>query len=69
MIGGARMTRKLTLIGIGLLVVVVLIHVAEHWQIFPAMGWGQPSSPGHYLDLASAIGGAGCLLASFLVRR
>jgi hypothetical protein len=64
-----RMTRKLALIGCGLLVVVVLTHVAERWQIFPGMGWGQPDSPGHYLALASAISAAGCFLASFLVGR
>jgi hypothetical protein len=63
------MTRKLALIGCGLLLVVVLTHVAERWQIFPAMGWGQPDSPGHYLALVSAISAAGCFLASFLVGR
>jgi hypothetical protein len=50
------------LIGIGAacLVVVVLTHVAERFDIFPAMGWGLPHSPGHYLDLAAAI--LGCVL-------
>jgi hypothetical protein len=52
---------KLILIGAGLLVVVVLTHVAEvfHWPLW--MGWGLPSRPGHYLDLASAIGGLACV--------
>jgi hypothetical protein len=32
------------------------------------MGWGLPSSPGHYLDLFSAIDGVALLLAALLVR-
>jgi hypothetical protein len=45
------------LIGIGAacLAVVILTHVAERFDIFPAMGWGLPHSPGHYVDLVSAI--------------
>jgi len=52
--------RVLQIIGAILLGVVVLTHVAERFQIFPGMGWGLSNSPGHYLDLASAI--LGCLL-------
>jgi hypothetical protein len=32
------------------------------------MGWGLPDSPGHYLDLTSAISGAVLLLAAGIVR-
>jgi hypothetical protein len=60
-------TRKLALYGCGFLLIVVLTHIAEIWQIFPFMGWGQPDSPGHYLALAFAISAAGCFLASFVV--
>lgn len=49
--------------------VVVLTHVAERWHFVPAMGWGLPNSPGHYLDLFSAIGGAVLLLTAFVVHR
>lgn len=52
------MTRaSLGVIGLGVifLIVAVFAHVAEHLHILPAMGWGLPHSPGHYLDLASAI--------------
>jgi hypothetical protein len=49
------------LIGAGLLVVVVLTHVAEAYKFMPWMGWGLPNSPGHYLDLVSAIGGVVCI--------
>jgi hypothetical protein len=37
------------------LLVVVLTHVAEALHLFPAMGWGEPDSAGHYVDLASAV--------------
>jgi hypothetical protein len=57
---------KLALYGCGLLLIVVLTHVAEIWQIFPFMG--QPDSPGHYPAMAFAISAAGCFLASFVVR-
>ena len=32
------------------------------------MGWGLPNSPGHYLDLFSAISGPVLLLAAGIVR-
>ena len=62
------MTRAFVLAGCVCLIVVVLTHVAEWWQIFPGMGWGMPKSPGHYLDLVSAIVGTVLLLAVGLVR-
>jgi hypothetical protein len=52
--------RVLQLIGAGCLAVVVFAHVAETLKLFPVMGWGLPSSPGHYLDLVSAV--LGCVL-------
>jgi hypothetical protein len=48
------------MIGAACLVVVVLTHVAEALQVFTFMGWGQPDSGGHYLDLTNAI--LGCTL-------
>jgi hypothetical protein len=47
-------------VGTACLVVVILTHIAEVFHIFPSMGWGQPRSAGHYLDLAGAI--LGCTL-------
>jgi hypothetical protein len=58
------MSRILGLAGCACLLVVALTHVAEWWDILPAMGWGLPNSPGHYLDLFSAIAGIGLLLAA-----
>ena len=34
---------------------VIVTHLFERLHMFPFMGWGQPRTPGHYLDLASAI--------------
>jgi hypothetical protein len=53
----AMAARLLVLVGCACLLVVMLTHVAERYSIFPAMGWGLPDSPGHYLDLLSAIAG------------
>jgi multisubunit Na+/H+ antiporter MnhB subunit len=52
--------------GVLSLLMMVLTHVAEHWHIFPSMGWGLQDSPGHYLDLTSAILGVAFLLAALL---
>ncbi|HEU5334386.1 MAG TPA: hypothetical protein VFU27_00405 [Terriglobales bacterium] len=45
----------LELLGAAALVVVILTHVCEALHVFATMGWGRQDSPGHYLDLASAI--------------
>lgn len=65
----SRVARVLILSGCACLLVVVLTHVAERYSIFPAMGWGQPNSPGHYLDLASAIVGIGLLIIGIVLRQ
>jgi hypothetical protein len=46
---------------------MALTHVAERARFLPGMGWGLPNSPGHYLDLFSAISGAVLLLAAGVV--
>jgi hypothetical protein len=61
--------RLLVLAGGACLLVVVLTHVAERFNIFPAMGWGLPDSPGHYLDLLSAIAGVVLLVTGITMRR
>jgi hypothetical protein len=48
------------------LVVVLLPHVAEAFKLFPIMGWGLPTGPGHYLDLISAVLGCTLLPLGFL---
>ena len=44
--------------------IVVATHVAEAMHVFPAMGWGKPDSPGHYLDLTSAALGTVLLVGA-----
>jgi hypothetical protein len=63
------MRRWLLLAGIACLIVVVLTHMAERWHILSVMGWGQPNSPGHYLDLSSAIFGVALILIALIWRR
>ena len=58
--------RLLQIFGVVCLIVVVLTHIAERLQLFPGMGWGQPDSIGHYLDLISAILGGVLLLVGSL---
>jgi hypothetical protein len=50
------------------LALVVPTHVAERLGILAGMGWGLPDSPGHYLDLISAVSGIALLVAAGLVR-
>ncbi len=49
------------------LVIIVLTHVAERLHVFPGMGWGLPDSPGHYLDLFSAVFGSMFLIAGIII--
>jgi ABC-type nickel/cobalt efflux system permease component RcnA len=56
-------------VGLGALAAVVATHVAERFEFFPSMGWGIPNSPGHYLDLLSAILGLVLLPLGFALRR
>ena len=68
MAGRHKLAWHLLLAGCGCLVVMVLTHVAEGLHFLPGMGWGLPDSPGHYLDLASAVFGAVLLLAAGVAR-
>jgi hypothetical protein len=63
------MVRVLAWTGCGCLLVVVFTHVAERSHILPGMGWGLPSSPGHYLDLFCAIAGFALLIAAYISSR
>lgn len=67
-------SRFLQLFGAGALVVVASTHVCEALHWFAGMGWGAADSPGHYLDLASAVLGlvsfaTGCLLEARAANR
>ena len=47
----------LQFLGAGSLVLVALTHVSEALHLFPWMHWGLEDSPGHFLDLLSAVVG------------
>lgn len=51
------------------LVVVVIAHLCEGLRVFPRIGWGQPHSLGHYLDLSGALVGLALLPAGYLLSR
>ena len=58
----------LQLSGAGLLLVMVLTHFAEALSVLPQMGWGRPNTPGHYLDLVSAVAGMVLVVAGISLR-
>jgi len=60
---------ELQLVGAVCLLIVVLAHVCEASHLFPRMRWGEPDSPGHYLDLSSAIAGITLLSSGYVLER
>ena len=55
--GAGRLSTLLQVLGAAGLVIVSLTHICEALHLFPIMGWGSERSPGHYLDLGSAVCG------------
>jgi hypothetical protein len=45
----------LQLLGAGSLAIVVLTHLCEALQLFPAMHWGDEHSIDHYVDFGTAV--------------
>jgi succinate dehydrogenase/fumarate reductase cytochrome b subunit len=58
----------LQLLGVACFVVVALAHIFEALTIFPALGWGQPRSIGHYIDLGAAVLGVALVSAGLLLQ-
>lgn len=58
--------RILLFSGFIFLTVMVFTHVAEWLRVFPGMGWGLRSSPGHYLDFVSAVLGCALLIVGMI---
>jgi hypothetical protein len=56
------------LAGSVLLLIMMLTHVAEAFSLLPQMGWGRPGTPGHYLDLVSAVTGLALLVSGVSLR-
>jgi len=67
LVKGVAPSSFLQLFGATCLVVVVLAHVCEALRLFPSMEWGLERSPGHYLDLLSAVLGLTCFPLGYLL--
>lgn len=66
--GHKTLPSLIQLIGASLLLVVVFAHLCEAFSILPSMGWGKERTPGHYLDLSSAVLGAVLLAVGSVLR-
>ena len=44
-------------------------HISEGFDLLPSMGWGQPNTRGHYIDLVSAITGVILLAVGYFSRK
>lgn len=52
-------------LGIGCFGVMALTHFFENFSILPKLGWGQPHSVGHFIDLVAALLGVILVTTSF----
>jgi hypothetical protein len=57
--------RLLVSLGAASLGIAAMAHLCGALQLFPAMGWDQPRTPGHYLHLDSLLAGVALLTAGF----
>jgi hypothetical protein len=55
-------------LGIACFAVMALTHFFEAFSVFPSLGWGQPHSVGHLIDLAAALLGVALMTTGFLLR-
>ena len=63
------LSSTLQALGIGCFGVMALTHVFEKFSILPDLGWGQPHSVGHFIDLVAALLGVTLVTTSFLLSR
>ena len=59
---------KLQASGLGCFGIMALAHVFETFTILSALGWGQPHSVGHFIDLTATLLGIVFVAVSFLLR-
>ena len=57
------------LAGAACLLVVMFAHISEAFGLLSSIGWGQPNTLGHYIDLASAITGVALLAVGYFSRK
>jgi hypothetical protein len=60
---------RLQALGLSCFGVMALTHAFEVFAIFPALGWGQPRSVGHYIDLIATLSGVALTVAGFAFRQ
>lgn len=65
----AALATVVQLIGALGLAIVVAAHVCEGLRLLPRMGWGEPDSIGHYLDLSGMATGLTLLPLGYLLSR
>ena len=51
------------------LLVVMFAHISEAFGLLPSMDWGQPNTPGHFIDLVSAVTGVILLAVGYFSRK
>ena len=61
-----RIYQLLLALGAGSLLLTVLTHVCETFDLFAFMRWGESNSAGHFLDLSTAVLGIAMLLSGVL---
>ena len=48
------------MLAVACFLIVIATHVCEAYHLLPFMGWGRPTSIGHYIDLSAAVLGVAC---------
>jgi hypothetical protein len=64
-----NLASTLQALGLSCFGVMALTHAFEAFAIFPTLGWGQPRSVGHYIDLIAALSGVALMGAGFALRQ
>jgi hypothetical protein len=60
--------RVLQSLGLACFAIVALTHFFEVLAVFPAAGWGQARSIGHFIDVAAAFLGLTLVLVGLVVQ-
>lgn len=63
------LSSALQALGIACFGMMALTHAFEKFAILPELGWGQPHSVGHYVDLVAALLGVTLVTTGFLIPR
>jgi hypothetical protein len=64
-----NLASTLQALGLSCFGVMALTHAFEAFAIFPTLGWGQPRSVGHYIDLIAALSGVALMVGGFAFRQ